>query len=79
MQSFDEAEVSELVGKYFLDILKIEFAGKKKVGLYRDHGLSCFENMSRPELVWKRYGKVLKIMVWESQLKLIYISQTTQM
>ena len=30
MQSFDEAEVSELVGKYFLDILKIEFAGKKR-------------------------------------------------
>ena len=49
MGSFDGAEVCELVGLYLLKILKSEF-GEKNIGLYRDDGLSCFENKSGPEL-----------------------------
>ena len=49
MGSFDGAEVCELVGLYLLNILKSEFGGKS-IGLYRDDGLSCFENKSGPDL-----------------------------
>ena len=36
------------MGLYLLDILRIEF-GHNKIGLYRDDGLSCFQNLSGPE------------------------------
>ena len=48
MGSYDGAELCELAGLYILNILSNEF-GKEKIGLYRDDGLSCFENMSGPE------------------------------
>ena len=49
MESFDGAEICELVGLYLLNILKNEFGGKN-IRLCRDDGLSCFENKSGPEL-----------------------------
>ena len=55
MGSFDGAEVCELVGLYLLNILKTEFVGKN-MGLYREDGLSTFENESGLEL-----GKIKKI------------------
>ena len=48
MGSFDGEEVCELEGLYLLDILRQEF-GDNKIGLYRDDGLSCFQNLSSPE------------------------------
>ena len=54
MGSFDGAEVCELIGLYLLNILKNEFGGKN-IGLYRDDGLSCFENRSGLEL--EKIGK----------------------
>ena len=48
MGSFDGAEACELVGLYLLDILRKEF-GDNKIGLHRDDGLSCFQNLSGPE------------------------------
>ena len=57
MSSFDGAEVCELVGLYLLDILRKEF-GNNKIGLYRDDGLSCFQNLFGPES-----GKIKKNLV----------------
>ena len=48
MGSFDGSEVCEFVGLYLLDILGKEF-GDNKIGLFRDDGLSCFQNLSGPE------------------------------
>ena len=44
MGSCDGAEVCELVGLYLLNLLTNEF--RKQIGLYRDDGLSCFQNIS---------------------------------
>ena len=41
MGSYDGAKVSELVGLYLLNLLTNEY-GKRKLGLYRDDGLSSF-------------------------------------
>ena len=38
----------ELVGLYLLDLLTKKLC-KQNIGLYRDHGLSCFENISGPD------------------------------
>ena len=59
MGSFDGAEVCELVGLDLLNILKNEF-GRKNIELYRDDGLSCFENKSGSELE-KIKQKICKI------------------
>ena len=48
MGSYDGAEVCHLVGLYILDILTKEF-GHDQIGLYRDDGLGCFQNLSGPE------------------------------
>ena len=48
MGSFYRAEVSELMLLYLLVILRKEF-GNNKIGLYRDDGVSCFQNLSGPE------------------------------
>ena len=48
MGSYDGAEVCELVGLYLLNLLTNEF-GKHNIGLYRDDGLSCFQNISGPD------------------------------
>ena len=61
MGSYDGAELCELVGLYLLDLLTKEF-GKQNIGLYRDDGLSCFENISGPdsERVKKNLFKIFK-------------------
>ena len=48
MGSFDGAEICELVGVYILNLLGEKY-GKDRVGLYRDDGLACFENVSGPQ------------------------------
>ena len=59
--SYDKAELCELVGLYILDILTKEF-GHDKIGLYRDDGLGCFQNLSGPksEKVNKKLCKIFK-------------------
>ena len=61
MGSYDGAELCELVGLYLLDLLTKEF-GKQNIGLYRDDGLSCFENISGPdsEKIKKKLFKIFK-------------------
>ena len=48
MDSYDRAEVCELVGLYILDILTKEL-DHDKIGLYRDERLGCFQNLSNPK------------------------------
>ena len=48
MGSFDGAEFCELIVVYILNVLGGKY-GKKRVGLYRDDGLTCFENVSGPQ------------------------------
>ena len=52
-------ELCELTGLYILNVLSSEF-GKKKIGLYRDDGLSLFQNMTGPqaERVKRKYVNV---------------------
>ena len=61
MGSYDGAEVCELVGLYIPYILKTGF-GHAKIGLYRDNGLGCFQNLSGPESekVKKKLCKIFK-------------------
>ena len=61
MGSYDGAEVCELVGLYLLNLLTNEF-GKNNIGLYRDDGLSCFQNISGPdsEKIKKKMCKIFK-------------------
>ena len=48
MDSYDRAEVCELVGLYILDILTKEL-DHDKIGLYRDERLGCSQNLSDSE------------------------------
>ena len=61
MGSYDGAEVCELVGLYLLSLLANEF-GKHNIGLYRDDGLSPFQNISGPdpEKIKKKLCKTFK-------------------
>ena len=61
MGSYDEAEVCELVGLYLLNLLTNEF-GKHNISLYRDDGLSCFQNISSPdsEKIKKKMCKIFQ-------------------
>ena len=61
MGSYDGAELCELVGRYLLNLLTNEF-GKNNIGLYRDDGLSCFQNISGPgsEKIKKKMCKIFK-------------------
>ena len=61
MGSYDGAQLCELVGLYLLDLLTNEF-GKQNIDLYRDDGLSCFENISGPESeeIKKKLFKIFK-------------------
>ena len=61
MGSYDGAEVCELVGLYLLNLLTNEF-GKSNIGLYRDDGLSFFQNISGPdsEKMKKKMCKIFK-------------------
>ena len=47
-ESFDGAELCELVGLYILHILGEKY-GKHVIGLNRDDGLACFGNTSGPQ------------------------------
>ena len=51
----------ELTGLYILNVLSSEF-GKEKIGLYRDDGWSCFENMtgSQAERVKKKICEIFQ-------------------
>ena len=62
MTSYDGAEVCELVGLYLLNLLTNEFVLKHNIGLYRDDGLSCFQNISGPdsEKIKKKKHKIFK-------------------
>ena len=46
--SYGSAKLCESVDLCLPDLLSKEF-GKQNVGLYRDDGLSCFENISGPD------------------------------
>ena len=61
MSSYDGSDLCELVCLYLLDLLTKKF-GKRNIGLYRDNGLSCFENISEPdtEEIWKKLFKIFK-------------------
>ena len=61
MGSFDGLEAWTLLGLYLLDILSEEF-GDNRIGLYRDDGLSCFQNLSGPESekIKKKLCKIFK-------------------
>ena len=48
MGSFDGAEICELVVVYILTVLGEKY-GKERVGLYKDDGLTGFENVSEPQ------------------------------
>ena len=48
MGSFDGAEICEMVGLYILHVLSNVY-GSNTLGLYRDDGLACFNNVSGPE------------------------------
>ena len=61
MATYDGAEMRVLVGLYLLNLLTNEF-GKHNIGLYRDEGLPCFQNISRPdsEKIKKKMCEVFK-------------------
>ena len=48
MNSFEGAEISELVRLYILYILSTKY-GRNLNGIYRDDGLASFKNVSGPQ------------------------------
>lgn len=48
MDSFDGAEICELVDAYILNVLDKKH-GKERVRFYRDNCLACFESVSGPQ------------------------------
>ena len=46
--AYDGAEVCELIGIFMLSLLR-KHINKKHIGLYRDDGLTIFNNTSGPE------------------------------
>ena len=61
MGSYYRGELCELVDLYLADLLTKDF-GKQNIGLYRDDGLSCFENISGPdsEKIEKKLFKIFE-------------------
>ena len=61
MGSYDGTELSELVGSNLLDLVTKEFSAQN-IGLYRDDGLCCFENISGPDSqkIKKNFLKIFK-------------------
>ena len=49
LQSYDGAEICELVGRYLLNQLSAVI-DKSSVGLYRDNGLDAINNANGPKL-----------------------------
>lgn len=48
MGSYEGADLHWSDGLYLIDLLNKEF-GKQNITLYRDEGLSCFQNMPGPD------------------------------
>ena len=53
MGYYDRAEVCELVGSYLLKKVS-NIVDKTYIGLYRDDGLAILQNLSGPQIEWKR-------------------------
>ena len=60
MGDYDVAEVSELIGIFLLNLLRQQY-DTKNIGLYRNDGLSIFDNCSGPQMekIKKQLQKVL--------------------
>ena len=59
MGSYDGCEVCELLVLCLLNLLTNEF-GKPNIGLYRDDGVSCFQDISGPDSEGKKCIKYVK-------------------
>ena len=70
MGSYDGAELCELTGLYRFNVLSSEF------GLYRDDGLSCFQNMTGPQAERVK-KKICKIFQCLNQIKDNYRNKFT--
>ena len=72
MGSYNGAKICELAGLYIPRILEEKY-GKDKIGLYRDDGLACFENVSdsQAERIWKEL-----ISIFKTEFKLNITSET---
>ena len=65
MASDDGVELCKLSGLYILNVLSSEF-GKDKIRLYRDDGLSCFQNVTGPQAekeLKRKYVKYSKAVI----------------
>ena len=67
MGSYDEVEICELVGLYFLNRLSTVI-DKSSVGLYRDDGLAAINNANGPKL--DRIRKVIITLFKEEGLSI---------
>ena len=76
MGAYDGAEICELIGLYLLSIISNSY-NKDDIGLYRDDGLSVFQNISGPQAdrikkhfhaIFKKNGLCLEI---ECNLKIV--------
>ena len=67
MGAYDGAEVSELVGNYFLYELS-KLYEKQDIGLHRDQRLAVFNNKSGPES--EKIKKSIQAISWENKLKI---------
>ena len=72
MGSYNGAGICELAGLYIPHILEEKY-GKDKIGLYRDDGLACFENVndSQAERIRKEF-----ISIFKTEFKLNITSET---
>ena len=76
MGSFDGTEIFELVGVYILNLLGEKYE-KGRVGLYRDDGLACFENVSGPQA--KKFRKDA-IKIFKQELDpILLVKQTSKL
>ena len=71
MSSFDGAEICEVVGLYIIHTFVRNM--EKRMGLYRDDGLACFENTSGPQA--ERIRKSF-IELFKNEFSLNIVSET---
>ena len=74
--SFDDVEICELVGVYILNVLGEKY-GKERVGLYRDNGLACFDNIVDHKL--KRLEKMLLRSLSKNSTSILLVKQTSKL
>ena len=67
MESFDGAEICEIVGLFLLHQLA-KLAGKSNIGLYRDDGLAILDS-SGPDLERLRKNKAFSISWIKNNIK----------